>query len=382
MTNLVSNLLKWGFPILIITDLSSQLYSSSIILNFSRSLRIFMLLLFILENIKYYKIVQKFYFFRFFMTFNFIMFVYVFTDRNPMEGFWIFSKILFWILGLNIFFLYKYLNIFNFQDLVILMKKNIIISFIFTLLFFFTGFMKQDYNVAAYSVLFCYPIILLSSKGFSKNYFHIFFAAVSILLTLKRGAMLAFFFANIIYILFIFRDNFSPKKLFFVIIVFSSMISVGQYVYTIQKSEHQSRFSQDQFDINNDNAGSGRVGLYNRLFSLWLNSDIETKIFGFGNQEDTYLKRGRRTHAHSDIFGFLYNHGLLGLFLLFFLYYKIIRYYFFVKRFNINSTIIIPSLLIILILVNIYSGLMRSTEALFIFALLPFLQFKFIDEKI
>ncbi|MFN4764641.1 O-antigen ligase family protein [Gillisia sp. Q332] len=367
-------LLKFGLPLLVVTDLSSQLYSSPLLLNLSRGLRILILILFIIENFRNFNIIRKFKFFNYFLLFNFILFLFLFTDRDFFEGFWIYSKILFWTLGLNVLFAYAFKGIFLFEDFLNVIKRIAIAAFFFTILFVITGFIKDDYNIAAYLVLFIYPIILYSTKGFNYNLFYVLISALAILITLKRGAILAFSIANVLYYFNTLYYDFRVKKLMRGVFILLSLCVIGFFIYEQQKEVIGNRFSEEQFDPDNEKAGSGRVGMYTRLYETWYESD--NWIFGFGNQEDSRRTQFRRTHAHSDIFGFLYNYGLVGIGLLIIMYIKLIFFFKNLKNLGLNHTYIGASLITILILVNFYSGLLRSTEAFYLFAILPYLQIK------
>lgn len=291
-----------------------------------------------------------------------------------MEGVWIYSKILFWTLGINVLFAYDYLGYFTFQDFLKVIKKVTVVAFLLTIHFVVTGFIKQDYNVAAYLVLFIYPILLYSSDKFTKNLPYLVMAAISILITLKRGAIIAFAVSNIIYYLYGVSKTLSIKLLFRGVLIVAVMGIMGFFFYESQKSTIADRFSEEQFDINNDKAGSGRVGMYTRLYEGWLESD--SRLLGLGNQADTHRRAFRRTHAHSDIFGFLYNHGIVGIALIFLLYINILRFHHFYKKMDPSNSHIVIISLIVLVLVNLYSGLLRSTEAFYIFAIFPYLQLK------
>ena len=367
-------LIKWGFPLLLVTDLSSELLDSEFILNISRGLRIVLLVLIIKENIRLYAIIKHFYFFKYFLLFLFVLFLYLFTDRDFIEGFWVNSKILFWVLGINVLYAYGYLNLLKLNDFKRVVEKVVILAFIFTILFYFSGSIETDYNVAAYLVLFMYPILLYTSEGYLKNKFFIVLAALAILITLKRGAMIAFVFGNLIYFLGNLIHNFNIKKFVMGVFVFFSMIFSGLYIYQSQEDNREERFSQDQFDVTNEKAGSGRVGMYTRLYEGWLKSD--NHFFGFGNQADSYRTIGRRTHAHSDVFGFLYNHGIVGISLIIILYVKLLKFYFSYRNYDKKNAPIILSLFTILVLVNFYSGMFRTQDAIYFFALLPYLQLR------
>ncbi|WP_299119779.1 O-antigen ligase family protein [uncultured Winogradskyella sp.] len=367
-------LIKWGFPLLLVTDLSSELLDSAIVLNISRALRLVMLVLIVKENVLHYNIIKKFKFFRYFLVFGIVLFLYLFTDRDFFEGFWIYSKMLFWILGINVLFVYGFKNVFTLSDFIEVVKKVVVVAFVFTIMFYISGYIKTDYNVASYLVLFMYPLILLSTEGYSKNKFFVAISALAILITLKRGAMIAFALGNFVYYLGNLKNDFSFKKLTTGILIFLTLGFTGLYVFESQKDTIEDRFSEEQFDPDNEKAGSGRVGMYTRLYESWYNSD--NHFFGFGNQEDSHRNVGRRTHAHSDIFGFLYNHGILGIILILILYIKVIKFYFSYRKYDKKNSAIILSLFAILVLVNFYSGMFRTTDAIYFFALLPYLQLR------
>jgi hypothetical protein len=114
------------------------------------------------------------------------------------------------------------------------------------------------------------------------------------------------------------------------------------------------------------------IYLYTSIYNSWYNT--EYFIFGHGNQGDSYRTQGRRTHAHSDIFGFMYNFGTFGLVLLAILYIKVIRFFFAVKINQQNNRYSVLAFLAVLFLVNLYSGLFYITETIYLFSFLPYMQ--------
>lgn len=368
-------LLKWGLPLLVITDLGSGFWDSLMLLNVSRGLRMLILFFFIIENIRHARVIRKFYFAKFLMLFAVIHFFYVFTDQIFLEGIWEFSKLLFWILGTNVLFAYgcKYKEEFDLYNFMGIVKKVAILAFAFTILYYSTGFLDSDYNAAAYLGVFIYPLILYTSNNFRKNQIYILITAMIVMVTIKRGAILAFLSTNIIFYFWSLIRHFDLKKFLLGIILITSVIFVGSYFILKQESRVEERFSEEQMDINNPKAGSGRVGLYTNLYTEWIQSD--NIFFGFGNQADSHRwGRGRRTHAHSDIFGYLYNFGLVGFFLIILFYIKIIMFYIKYKKIDPDNSSIIIAFLITLFLVNLYSGLFRITESFYLFAFLPYYQ--------
>ncbi|WP_417876768.1 O-antigen ligase family protein [Winogradskyella sediminis] len=367
-------LIKWGFPLLLVTDLGSEFLSSNFVLNISRVLRILILVLLIKEYVLNFQIIRKFKLHTFFMVFLIVLFLYLFTDRDLFDGFWVYSKILYWVLGVNILFAYGYRGVLTMEDFTKVLKRVIYVAVGFSLIFFITGFIKDDYNVAAYLILFMYPLLLFSSYGYKKNVFFIVLSAFAILITLKRGAMIAFVAGNIVYYLGNLNADFSFKKLFTGLIILLSISFAGLTYFQLQEDEVGERFEEDQFDPSNERAGSGRIGAYTRIYDLWYNSD--NKMFGFGNQEDTYRNVGKRTHAHSDIFGFLYNFGIVGILLIIWLYIKVIGFYFYYRKYDRENSVVILSLFAIMVLVNFYSGMLRTTNVLYFFSVFPYLQLR------
>ncbi|WP_430466741.1 O-antigen ligase family protein [Winogradskyella ouciana] len=371
---LLITLIRFGFPLLLFTDFTSNILSNVAILNVSRGLRLFILILFVIENIKYYSIIKKFYFFKTFALFAFVLFLYIFTDRNIVEGIWMFLKLLFWVLGLNVLFAYAYIGLFKFSDFFKVIKTVAIIAFGFTIYFYVSGYIEDDYNVAAYLVLSFYPVVLYSSNAFTKNRLLLLLCMISVFITVKRGAVIAFSLASILYYIGSLYSSFSIKKLFFGILILSAFAFSAIYFIEQQSDRLEDRLSTEQFDISNERAGSGRVGAYTRIYEAWYNSD--NIILGFGNQEDSHRNRGRRTHAHSDIFGFLYNFGLVGIFLILFVYRKIILFHFKYRKFKEVNRFMVLVLFVILVLVNIYSGLFYLTETIYLLSLFPYLQIR------
>lgn len=366
-------LLKYGLPFLMFTDLASDIFDNSFLLNLGRGIRMVMLLFLLLENIRFYSSIKDFYFFRFNLLFAFILFLYVFTDQNVLEGLWLYFKTLFWVLGLNVLFVYMNRGYFNPEDLFKILKWNIIIASGFSM-YFVVNQAGDDYNLAAYTVLFMFPALLYFSEGFRKNKLLLLLASLAIVITLKRGAILAFALSSLVYFLYSNAQSlnirtFMTGLLFLALIIFS-----GYFFFQQEKDLHKDRFTIEQFDIKNERAGSGRVGLYIQLYKAWKVSDGPTKIFGFGNQEDSRRNPSSRIHAHSDVLGFLYNFGIVGILLIAFLYVKVLRFYSKIRKESKALRIYVLIAFLILVMVNFYSGLFRTQDAFYLFAVFPLVQ--------
>jgi hypothetical protein len=372
--NSIRFLILKGFPVLMFTDLGSDIFSSEVLLNIGRLLRTVILLYFVFYSIFYSKQVFQFKITPYIYIFLIIQFFYLFTDRDFFEGFWIFSKMLFWGLGCMILYLQIKFEYITYKEYTQMLNLNVVVAAIFSVIFFLTPTLT-DYNLAAYTVLFMYPLLLYNSNGFKNNTIILLIASIAILISLKRGALVAFSVSNLIYFLYSVRYLPSIRTFVVGLVFFAGIIGIGVYMLQNNENVDKDRFSEDQFDVNNEKAGSGRVGLYTRLYEAWDKADLETKIYGFGNQADSWRTLGRRTHAHSDIFGFIYNHGYLGIFMILLLYLSIFQFYQSYKRYLHKSQVSsIAITFIILVLVNLYSGLLRSQDAIYLFAIFPIFQ--------
>lgn len=366
-------LIKWGLPLLVVTDMGTTVFANPALLNISRGVRMFILLLFIIENIRYIKIIRKFYFAKFLFVFALIHFFYIFTDPIFIEGVWQFAKVLFWILGLNVLFVYGYKNKLTLYDFEKVIKRIAVIAFLFSGVYYVTGLLESDYNAAAYIGVFIYPFLLYTSDNFKKNRIYILLVAITVMVTIKRGAVLAFLATNLVFYFWSLLTQFNFKKFILGLTLLVVVSFVGFYFIMQQADRVEDRFSEEQLDLSNPKAGSGRVGLYTSLFTEWINSD--NVVFGFGNQADSHRWGGwRRTHAHSDIFGYLYNFGLVGITLILIFYIKIIKFYKRYKKFDFENSSIIVAVLVALVLVNIYSGLFRIQEVMYLFSVFPYFQ--------
>jgi len=353
--------------------MGTTVFANPALLNISRGVRMFILLLFIFENIKYLKTIRKFYFAKFLFIFALIHFFYIFTDPIFMEGVWQFAKVLFWILGLNVLFVYGYKNRLTLYDFEKVIKRIAVIAFLFTGIYYITGLLESDYNAAAYTGVFIYPFLLYTSNNFKKNKFYILLVAITVMVTIKRGAVLAFLATNVVFYFWSLFTQFNLKKFVLGLTLLTVVSFVGFYFIMQQADRVEDRFSEEQMDLSNPKAGSGRVGLYTGLFLEWIESN--NIIFGFGNQADSHRWGGlRRTVAHSDIFGYLYNFGLIGISLIFIFYVIIIKFYNRYKKIDSENSSIIIAVLVALVLVNIYSGVFRAQEVLYLFSVFPYFQ--------
>lgn len=354
-------IVKFILPAVVVTDLLSEFFGSALILNLSRIMRILLLIIFIFENVRLINTIKNFRYFYYFLFFSLILFLYlILSDPFIGNGIWEFSKLICWVLGLNFFYAYFKKGFFGWSDFLKINKNVILVSFILTLVFISFGNITSKYNIASYINLLCFPICLTSSNFYSKHKAHLLMASFSIIVTLKRGAILGLISCNIVYIfLFFFQiKNSNTLKLSSIALHLRILISafILFMLFYMQGDRLFERFSPEEFDLSNPRAGSGRIILYTSLINDFYNSD--NIIFGFGSRASTF-RYGEEFYeslnAHSDFFQFMYDYGLVGLLLIFFIYKKLIKDYYLFKNKN-NNYIYFALIISILFPINIFSG--------------------------
>lgn len=354
-------IVKFILPAVVVTDLLSELFGSTLILNLSRMMRMLLLTIFISENVRLINTIKNFRYFYYFLFFSLIIFLYlILSDPFIGNGIWEFSKLLCWVLGLNFFYAYFKKGLFGWPDFLKINKNVILVSFILTLAFIFFGNITSKYNIASYINLFCLPICLASSNFYSKHKAHLLMASFSIIVTLKRGAILSFISCNIVYIFLFFFHIKKSNILKLSSIALHVRVLISAFIlfilFYMQGDRLFERFSQEEFDLSNPQAGSGRILLYTSLINDFYNSD--NIIFGFGSRASTF-RYGEEFYeslnAHSDFLQFMYDYGLVGLLLIFFIYRKLFKDYYFFKNKTTNY-IYFALIISILLPINIFSG--------------------------
>ncbi|MCX7861883.1 MAG: O-antigen ligase family protein [Bacteroidales bacterium] len=363
-------LIKYLFITSIITDWISEIYISDLFLNFSRGIRILLLLVFLFSFLYHFRIIKKYYLTYYFLIATVIFSLYIQTDPNPQEGFWNLSKTLFWFFGSTYIFSLFYRQKINYSFLFHWIKIIIFISTIFTFYYLFLGRLEEEYNANAYLMVFIFPLFTAKLDNFEKHKFLLALLLISIIVTLKRGALLSisisFFIAFIAYL----TQRKSQNILRRIIILFLSIIFINASYYimiTYFADRISDRFSEEQLDIEEDKAGSGRAGLYRSLYNDWVSSSGYTFLLGHGNQADSYRIIGRRTHAHSDFFGWIYNFGLVGLLLFIIQYLFLIIHFIANYKYLYGYRYLFWVFITIVIIVNFFSGFYRDTWGFYLF---------------
>jgi hypothetical protein len=366
------------FPTILLVDMLSGFFQISVVTNLGRLLRIFLLVVFLIENIRLYSITKYFVFSRYFLFYGLFLFFRIPTDIYVMTGFWEFSKLLYSILGINVLYAYLKIGVLDFDEYFDIIKICVYTSIIFTVFSYITGLINEDYNLAAYFNLFITPILLYRSGFYKKDRLPFVLSMFSILATLKRGAILAFFLANISFIVLNIKKFKLKQTIVFIIVsifLFQGIsLLINNRVNSSSNKGFQNRFAIEQFDVSNPETSDGRAIKYIMMVTDWYDSG--NYFLGFGNRAYSYShdSPNRLSRPHSDIFGHIYEHGLVGLLFILGLYFKILYFYLKLRKFDKNNSSIIIVFLVILFLTNLYSGVMYSTNLFFLLSILPLIQ--------
>ncbi len=322
---------------------------------FSRIVRILIIVQTSLITINFYlkKPNLKFHFARPLKLLLFVYLISVLLSDEISSHLYTSSKLILWVISafyFNILFAknvisYKLFSRFIFSVAIIMALLNIFVRLNVDEL---TGI-----NAYTYALVWTMPALYCLRKS---TMWYVVFTLIllSILYSIKRGAIISLAVCIIFYYLNNFFLTKNPKiiiRLFFVG-VFFGLISYFSYL------KNQDSFEQRFSDL----SGSGRTTLYVKIFNQWLESE-DLSVYFFGNGVSsvqkftkTFFRDSRGIHSHSDFLQFLFDFGILGIFLIIYLY----KYMFsLIKKGNLVKSpysSILSMSFGILLCVNIFSG--------------------------
>ena len=171
-------------------------------------------------------------------------------------------------------------------------------------------------------LLWCIPLLLLARAPFWALSLS-GLAAIAILMTVKRGSILALFAGLLFYgIILISTSSRQHKKRVFIIVALILATMTGGLLW--QQENIQYRVDKD--NIRGD-IGSGRSAFYRVIIEEWYNGNFISFLFGKGLLTvPTTLesKYGAKIYAHSDWLEILHDMGVIGITLFVYLNFRII----------------------------------------------------------
>ncbi|WP_156905205.1 hypothetical protein [Neptunomonas japonica] len=294
----------------------------------------------------------KFFFGRFVYLFIFIVLLYSVYSPSLNTSLVMLSKAMLWTLAAVCSYRLRLFGRLNNEFMFRLICVSIIIGCASSLYTKFFGDLRTSQNVGAYGLIWLVPLLFVSSSKsiFIRNIM-ITIVLISLLLILKRGAIISFSVGGALYLIVdYFSRNNIKEKLSYIISLFFLVLSLILFVYWFRETLYQ-RFFEDptQRDI-----------FYSILYQNWVTSELVNFVFGFGSLSvvsyTAYYFGTEGLVAHSDWLQLTHDYGLLGILLLLYFYFTIIYLLFASLKVDLYLAKIIAFSFGAMVCVNIYSG--------------------------
>ncbi|MFA7012056.1 MAG: hypothetical protein WC202_03755 [Desulfobacterales bacterium] len=274
---------------------------------------------------------------RFFLSFplialGYLFFTYALFEADMADGLYYATRIIYWILGT--FFVYKMLlaQYLTQKHIVAVIYAVVCIYSVMVFYFMFNPAIRFTQNLSIYVLLWCVPFLLIQKRtNFNKIFLCL--SIVSIFLCFKRGASLALILSTFIYLFFYFLQNRSFKTGFKLSFIFLGFLLILMSALIVINETRPDFFEKRTSDITDkDRVGSGRGGFYRGVLNSYFQSFYsEPAKFFFGHGSRSVQKRtagflgGNGVYAHSDWLQIMPDYGLLGVLILMWLHFSIIR---------------------------------------------------------
>lgn len=295
----------------------------------------------------------------------FILILYVvysiFSD-DLLSNFYLTIRIAYWVLGSLTFYYFFSHNLFTERKFKVMLLLTIIIASIFTI--YLMAQSEEHQNASAYLLLWCLPLLFYLNKSRLVQA-AIILSIVAIMLTVKRGAMIALVASLLAYFLALLKisDKIINKfRVFFISILIFGTIALVVY--------NKWDLVSDRFA---DKGGSGRDNLYGVIIKSYLGGNLQEIVFGNGISSVERLTAasisknpyGVGVTAHSDWLQFVHDFGLMGFIVMILLHFKFLKMLTFHSK---HKTDLLPILLatyLIFGLTTIYSFILSTPDAIY-----------------
>lgn len=230
---------------------------------------------------------------------------------------------------------------------------------------------EEHQNASAYLLLWCLPFLFTFRKS-KLIKIAIGISIIAIIITIKRGALLALFISLVAYFLGLAYLSGSLKAKLRVLL--GSIFVLGFALFVIYLNWEFVALRLE------DKTGSGRDNMYLGIISNYFNGDFFQILFGHGInsvQRFTAFFLAGSIHspgvaAHSDWLQYMHDFGILGLVFMLFMHLKFLS----ILRFHrIHKTQIFPIALMtytIFTLTTVYSFILNTPDAIILGILLAF----------
>lgn len=292
-----------------------------------------------------------------------ISLVYAAVSTDPVGNLYSVSRMIYWVLGAVVAHRLFLCGAMSETVLRRTIMATVMMGAAFTVFLMSLPQIEAGQNASAYLLLWCLPLLLLTKRTLLAN-LCIVVAVVAILLTVKRGAMLALAFSMVAYGLSYASLHVNLRALTKLAAFLIVIASVGGYTLFRHWEDVSTRFE--------DRTGSGRIQVYTLLFDHWRESDPINLFCGFGiNSVGRYTglvfhndATRSGAYAHSDWLQCLHDFGLLGIIFMVWLH---VRFLLLIREGYRRRHRYTPSLVmgyVILFLVNVYSGQLMAPNTI------------------
>lgn len=195
---------------------------------------------------------------------------------------------------------------------------------------------------------------------------------VIVLMSMKRGDILACVLAIIVYYAMILRETNKVDVRILFVFCFIAFIGYLTFDYLLQNSPIFAWKVQQTIDGDS----SGRDEIYTKIWQHFLNSPFDIQLCGGGFDASVKIAGNR---AHSDWLEVLSGEGLLGVFVYFCAYISLFRHM--CRRKNIAEKAVLASILVIWLVKSIFSMFIFSQPTIILFVLTGYILNKRIDKQ-
>jgi hypothetical protein len=177
-------------------------------------------------------------------------------------------------------------------------------------------------NADGAMLLWCIPLLLLARPQ-SWAVALSGLASIAILVTVKRGTVLALLAGSLVYSAVSIRmSSREHKTRDFVIVILMLAAVAGGLLWQWENLRH--RIDRD---LSTGQIGSGRSSFYRVIIAEWYGGSAFSLLFGKGSftvYETVDIRMGNRINAHSDWLEILHDMGLFGIMLFVYLHLRIL----------------------------------------------------------
>jgi len=205
-----------------------------------------------------------------------ILFFFALLDKQPLGGLYSYSRTLYWILGWLVIMRLAWMGALTREIIVNAGVAVSLIAIVFSVFYMRTPAFETDYNASAYLLLYCIPMILAKVPNRSRM-FLLAISVVFIVITVKRGAILALLIGILAYAIVSFGQAKKTARTFkYVLVGLLVVLAAGTTVY-YRWDRFTERTSRDQlYDV--QTGGSGRYMVWRILFYRWKSARIAPRL--------------------------------------------------------------------------------------------------------